>query len=179
MSEVGRKLKTARIEAGLTLREASEASGTSKDTISRIERGMHEPRDLTIGKLAKVYGRPVSELLERPESPLEWARRIIPYDPDELIERVRETHESLPKRELNEAYQEARRQELAHLSSEELRDLRDEVKEALENLEDTGLTLAERQRPENAERINARLDLRDAQMAVSLQLQAVSPKEHA
>jgi transcriptional regulator with XRE-family HTH domain len=75
VSGIGRTLKTARIEAGLTLREAADAANMSKDTISRIERGEREPRDLTLGKLARVYGRTVSSMLDRPESPEEKAER--------------------------------------------------------------------------------------------------------
>jgi transcriptional regulator with XRE-family HTH domain len=47
----------------MTLRDAEEATGLSKDTISRIERG-RKPQQATIDKLAKAYGRSPDEFIE-------------------------------------------------------------------------------------------------------------------
>ncbi len=176
MSTVGEKLIEARVRANLTLREANEASGVSRTTISLLERGLQDPRDLTLGKLARAYGVTLEELRE---TPLGRARRAIPYDPDALIERVLRTHGSRTQREINAAYQEARKQELAGLSPEELRQLLDDLEEALEEIPRVRGTREEINRPENAERTLARVDLLEARLAVVLQLQAVAPKEHA
>jgi transcriptional regulator with XRE-family HTH domain len=48
------------------LREAEELTGVDKDTLSKIERGLRHPYDVTLSKLAKGYGVPVEELLEEP-----------------------------------------------------------------------------------------------------------------
>jgi transcriptional regulator with XRE-family HTH domain len=61
---LARKLRVLRAERGLTLREAEELTGVDKDTLSKIERGLRRPYDVTLSKLAKGYGVPVEELLE-------------------------------------------------------------------------------------------------------------------
>ena len=75
---LARKLRVLRAERGLTLREAEELTGVDKDTLSKIERGLRHPYDVTLSKLAKGYGVPVEELLEEPvplaEDPSETGR---------------------------------------------------------------------------------------------------------
>jgi transcriptional regulator with XRE-family HTH domain len=56
-----------RAERGLTLREAASLTGVAKETISDIERGLRQPHDPTLAKIAKGYGVPVEELLKEPE----------------------------------------------------------------------------------------------------------------
>jgi transcriptional regulator with XRE-family HTH domain len=63
---LARKLRVLRAERGLTLREAEELTGVDKDTLSKIERGLRHPYDVTLSKLAKGYGVPVEDLLEEP-----------------------------------------------------------------------------------------------------------------
>jgi transcriptional regulator with XRE-family HTH domain len=63
---LARKLRVLRAERGLTLREAEQLTGVDKDTLSKIERGLRHPYDVTLSKLAKGYGVPVDELLEEP-----------------------------------------------------------------------------------------------------------------
>jgi transcriptional regulator with XRE-family HTH domain len=50
----------------LTLREAEQLTSVDKDTLSKIERGLRHPYDVTLSKLAKGYGVPVEDLLEEP-----------------------------------------------------------------------------------------------------------------
>jgi transcriptional regulator with XRE-family HTH domain len=75
---LARKLRVLRAERGLTLREAEQLTGVDKDTLSKIERGLRHPYDVTLSKLAKGYGVPVEELLEEPvplaEDPSETGR---------------------------------------------------------------------------------------------------------
>jgi transcriptional regulator with XRE-family HTH domain len=75
---LARKLRVLRAERGLTLREAEALTGVDKDTLSKIERGLRHPYDVTLSKLAKGYGVPVEELLEEPvplaETPSEAER---------------------------------------------------------------------------------------------------------
>ena len=66
--KLARKLRVLRAERGLTLREAEELTGVDKDTLSKIERGLRRPYDVTLSKLAKGYGVPVEELLEERRS---------------------------------------------------------------------------------------------------------------
>src|SRR5215210_7900795 len=63
---LARKLRVLRAERGLTLRGAEELTGVDKDTLSKIERGLRHPYDVTLSKLAKGYGVPVEDLLEEP-----------------------------------------------------------------------------------------------------------------
>jgi transcriptional regulator with XRE-family HTH domain len=63
---LARKLRVLRAERGLTLREASRRTGVDKDTLSKLERGIRHPHDVTIARLAKGYGVPVEDLLEEP-----------------------------------------------------------------------------------------------------------------
>ena len=63
---LARKLRVLRAERGLTLREAEQLTGVDKDTLSKIERGLRHPYDVTLSKLAKGYGVPVEDLLEEP-----------------------------------------------------------------------------------------------------------------
>lgn len=75
---LARKLRVLRAERGLTLRGAEELTGVDKDTLSKIERGLRHPYDVTLSKLAKGYGVPVEELLEEQvplaEDPQEMGR---------------------------------------------------------------------------------------------------------
>jgi transcriptional regulator with XRE-family HTH domain len=71
---LARKLRVLRVERGLTLREAEELTGVDKDTLSKIERGLRHPYDVTLSKLAKGYGVLAEELLEAdsPRDPQQW-----------------------------------------------------------------------------------------------------------
>jgi transcriptional regulator with XRE-family HTH domain len=67
-STLARKLRVLRAERGLTLREAEQLTSVDKDTLSKIERGLRHPYDVTLSKLARGYGVPVEDLLEEPIS---------------------------------------------------------------------------------------------------------------
>jgi len=67
---LGYRLRLARVEKGLTMREAAEVTGVDKVTIGAVERGQRKPHDLTLSRLAKGYGVPLSQLLEDPAPPL-------------------------------------------------------------------------------------------------------------
>jgi transcriptional regulator with XRE-family HTH domain len=60
------KLRVLRAERGFTLREAERLTGVDKDTLSKLERGLRYPHDVTLSRIAKGYGIPVEELLEEP-----------------------------------------------------------------------------------------------------------------
>ncbi len=49
-------LKAARVNAGLTLEEASEKTGFNSMSISNWEHNRHEPRLSKLNKLCEVYG---------------------------------------------------------------------------------------------------------------------------
>lgn len=80
---LARKLRVLRAERGLTLREAEELTGVDKDTLSKIERGLRRPYDVTLSKLAKGYGVPVEELLEEPVPLAEAPREAGPPEKSE------------------------------------------------------------------------------------------------
>src|SRR5215212_1914094 len=60
------RLRVLRAERGLTLRDAEHETGVDKDTLSKIERGLRHPHDVTLAKIARGYGVPVEDLLEEP-----------------------------------------------------------------------------------------------------------------
>lgn len=60
------RLRVARLEKGLTLREAAKVTGVDKATISAIERNKRKPFDVTLSRLAKGYGVSISQLVEEP-----------------------------------------------------------------------------------------------------------------
>ena len=80
---LARKLRVLRAERGLTLREAEQLTGVDKDTLSKIERGLRRPYDVTLSKLAKGYGVPVEELLEEPVPLAEAPREAGPPEKSE------------------------------------------------------------------------------------------------
>lgn len=49
-------LKAARVNAGLTQKDAANALGVSEQTLSNHERGISEPRVSMIEKICKLYG---------------------------------------------------------------------------------------------------------------------------
>lgn len=55
----------ARATAAMTVRELSKASKVATSTINKIEKGHTKPNLVTIGKLAKVLGVKVSDLVEQ------------------------------------------------------------------------------------------------------------------
>jgi transcriptional regulator with XRE-family HTH domain len=63
---LGRHLRVLRAERGLSLTEAAEWIGVTRDTLSEIERGKRHPYTPTLAKIARGYGVPVEELLEEP-----------------------------------------------------------------------------------------------------------------
>ena len=88
---LARKLRVLRAERGLSLTDAAERAGVTRDTVSNLERGKRHAYTPTLSKIAKGYGVPVEELLEEPvplaEAPREagqlgeprpqvWAREI-------------------------------------------------------------------------------------------------------
>ena len=60
------RLRVARLEKGLTLRQAAKVTGVDKATISAIERNKRKPFDVTLSRLAKGYGVSISQLVEEP-----------------------------------------------------------------------------------------------------------------
>jgi transcriptional regulator with XRE-family HTH domain len=94
---LARKLRVLRAERGLTLREAEQLTGVDKDTLSKIERGLRHPYDVTLSKLARGYEVPVEDLLEEPvplaEAPREAGRTHI----DQSAERLKSSGSKLPE----------------------------------------------------------------------------------
>jgi transcriptional regulator with XRE-family HTH domain len=59
----GRNLRRAREQAGLTQEEVAERSGVHSTEISRMERGMRDPRVSTLERLAKALEISPGDLL--------------------------------------------------------------------------------------------------------------------
>jgi transcriptional regulator with XRE-family HTH domain len=72
------RLRLARARKGLTLRQAAEVIGVSKDTLSELERGKRHPHPSTLYKIAQGYGVSVEELLELEEPVLAGKAEALP-----------------------------------------------------------------------------------------------------
>ena len=55
-------LKAARVNAGLTLKQAEEKSGFNRNSICEWERGKREPKLSKVRKLSEVYGTDPSQI---------------------------------------------------------------------------------------------------------------------
>ena len=55
-------MRIARADAGITISELARRAGVSRDTISKLERGDHEPNATTVSKLAQALGTTPSKL---------------------------------------------------------------------------------------------------------------------
>jgi putative transcriptional regulator len=59
-------LKAARVNKGLTQKEAAEKIGVTKDTISNWERGMSYPDAFTLKTIEQVYGINYNDIIFLP-----------------------------------------------------------------------------------------------------------------
>lgn len=64
MTALARKITLARVEAGLTQAELSEAAGVSPSAISLYERGLSRPRPKPLAAIAKATGRDIAWFAE-------------------------------------------------------------------------------------------------------------------
>jgi transcriptional regulator with XRE-family HTH domain len=62
------RLAALREERGCSLEELASASGISRATLSRLERGETSPTAQLLGKLCAVYGMPMSRLIAEAEA---------------------------------------------------------------------------------------------------------------
>jgi|SRR5215217_2241940 len=88
-TSLAKRLRVLRAERGLTLRQVEERAGIRAATLMAIEHGRAQPRDVTLGKLAKAYDVPVEELLEEP---LLTGPKVDAPDPGQLGELEELTH---------------------------------------------------------------------------------------
>ena len=65
MESISYRVKIERARAGLTVDDLSKISKVDRQTISRIEKGMTEPRVSTLGKIAKALNIDVEELVTK------------------------------------------------------------------------------------------------------------------
>ena len=63
VNEVGIRVRTARIRAGLTQKELGELIGYSTSGVAKVERGNSEPRLSALAQIAAVTGVPFTLLL--------------------------------------------------------------------------------------------------------------------
>jgi len=66
-SRLAARLAELRAERGWSLDQLAEASGVSRATLSRLERGQTSPTASLLGKLCTAYGRTMSRLLAETE----------------------------------------------------------------------------------------------------------------
>lgn len=63
LRDVGQRLRTLRLERGLTLDELSEQTGISTSTISRLETGKRSPTLQLLLRIRRIYGVPLDDLV--------------------------------------------------------------------------------------------------------------------
>ncbi len=64
---LARKLRVLRAERGITLAEAEELTGVTRETLGALEHGQRGAYTSTLQKIAEGYGTTVGALLEEPE----------------------------------------------------------------------------------------------------------------
>jgi transcriptional regulator with XRE-family HTH domain len=64
-NEIGRKIKVARNERGLTMEKLGQIAGCSKAYISQLEHGITKPSLSMLNRFSEALGVPVSELLRK------------------------------------------------------------------------------------------------------------------
>lgn len=57
---VGERIRSARKRAGLSHDRLGEMVGTSRQHLIRLEKGIHQPRDGMLARIAEATGQPVS-----------------------------------------------------------------------------------------------------------------------
>ncbi len=62
-SRLAARLRRARLERGLTLRQAATQTGVTKETLSDLERARRQPHPPTLHKIAEGYGVEIRDLL--------------------------------------------------------------------------------------------------------------------
>lgn len=84
----GERIKTARVNKGITQQALANKIGASYQQISQYERNVRNPKLETILKIADALGIPMTDLVEvnygdpEDETFVEWAKRLPP--PEEL-----------------------------------------------------------------------------------------------
>jgi len=63
---LARKLRVLRADRGITLQEAEELTGVTRETLGALEHGQRGAYTSTLQKIAEGYGVTVGELLEEP-----------------------------------------------------------------------------------------------------------------
>lgn len=61
--EIKLTLAAARVNRGLTLKEAADYTGLAKDTIYKIESGRSDPRYSTLVKLCNLYNVSINDIV--------------------------------------------------------------------------------------------------------------------
>lgn len=65
---IGARIRKLRGESGMTQEQLAEKTGIAQSYISRLEKAQHSPNALTLEKIAKAFGVPVTEFdLNPPE----------------------------------------------------------------------------------------------------------------
>lgn len=68
LADVGRRLRQARAQRGMTLTELAATTGISKSTLSRLESGQRKPSLELLLPIAGVYRLPLDDLVGTPET---------------------------------------------------------------------------------------------------------------
>tara|TARA_R110002124_G_scaffold238531_1_gene403785 strand:- start:9969 stop:10190 length:222 start_codon:yes stop_codon:yes gene_type:complete len=69
VSQLGRNVRTIRLEAGLSQEELAFRAGLKRSYLSDLERGTRNPSVRALGRIADALGLAPSELLKDPGGP--------------------------------------------------------------------------------------------------------------
>ncbi|KAA2314955.1 XRE family transcriptional regulator [Pseudooceanicola sediminis] len=67
LSEVGARLRQARIAQGMNLHQLARLTGISAPALSLIETGKRDPRLSTLGRVARALRMPLSDVMGHPQ----------------------------------------------------------------------------------------------------------------
>ena len=65
---LSKRLRVFRAERGLTISQAAQLAGVTRETLRELELGRRNAQEATLAKIAGAYGVPVAELLETAEA---------------------------------------------------------------------------------------------------------------
>jgi transcriptional regulator with XRE-family HTH domain len=89
---LGKSLKAARVERGLTVERLAREAGVSTGLISQLERGLGNPSFLTLQRLAETLELPFGYFMQGPQPQggmvvraAERKRLVVPHNPTEIV----------------------------------------------------------------------------------------------
>lgn len=84
-TELGRRLKAAREQLGLTQEQVATQLGLSRGAVAQVELGMRAPNSLQLVRLAEIYQRELAEFLTEDFEPADFGALVALFRSDSQI----------------------------------------------------------------------------------------------